>query len=582
MNGLRCEIATDFRKLEDLADKWDSIWNSAASQEIFNRFEWARSVWPVYGPKRTLCTPLVFHGTCLVGILPLSVENGVLQFLGSPRSDYNDILCADGQDSSILEIALKTLLEDRSRKVFWNHALLEGVPEQSQLAALLGGLSKTIKARLHFVAERECLSASLSPDKKNEPLKSLRTSKTLRRNENFLRREGNLSFRRLDDRKEIKTHLPEFFRQHELRWAFAGRKSQFLDEDERRFYRRLVDSYDPAKELHFSVLQHAGRPIAYHLGFIYRGKFLYYKPTFDIGYWKYSPGDLLHKYLYEYVTELDVKVFDYTVGGERYKKRYANQTRQNYTLHIFPRTPAGIARKYLFQLKVQLMRCPKAFRCIKGLLQWVASKYRNCLDAIRKEGFVGSGKKVVDTLLRTAVYRSDCTVVSSLATRQLVVSREGFDLRRGKLEDLATLALRFPETFSSEVLTTMRRRLQGGDIAYISMWERGAPPILLWLSKQEEISSQNSCLRLNRESIVITDCWIAPSFRMRDVYLDALQSLLSSVGQDSFDIWLLSDIDNKAFQQAIDQAGFRGRYRLVSSQFAHWFTWSRIEEVETA
>ena len=104
-----------------------------------------------------------------MGILPLSIEDKVLKFLGSPRSDYNDILCADASDVSVLELALTTLLERRGKPASWQCGLLENISQQSRFMKLLGGLTKTLGARLELALEDECLSVQLSPENKPKP-----------------------------------------------------------------------------------------------------------------------------------------------------------------------------------------------------------------------------------------------------------------------------------------------------------------------------------------------------------------------------------------------------------------------------
>ena len=580
-SGLRCELATDFGQLEALENEWNSIWHSDSRQEIFTRFEWARSIWRVYGPQRRLCTPLVYRDGHLVGILPLSIENGVLGFLGSPRSDYNDILCDVGADSTVLEIALTTLLEEQNRAVSWKWAMLANVAEQSRLAALLIGLPTALRARLKLVFGIECFSIALSSEKTNEILKSVRTGRTLRRKENYFRRTGDLSLRHLDDREEIKTHLPEFFRQHELRWVLTGKRSQFSDENGRLFYKYLIEEYDPSKELRFSVLEHGGRPIAYHLGFLSRGKFLWYKPTFDIDLWKYSPGEILQKHLFEHIANLDVGEFDYTIGDETYKKRYSNQRKWNYTLLIFPRTPAGTAGMYLRGIQEQLKQRPRIFRFTKAAQDGIVSGYRDLLDGMRRDGFPGYGQRVLCRLWRLCVYRADHLVVSLLGDRKPSDSEHEIKLSRGTLADLASLALQYPNHFSPENLLRMRKRLLQGDDVYISMWEKGAPAIVLWVGKHDEISSRDCSMSLDQESVIISDCWIEPSFRKSDVYADALRSVLPLVYEEELQIWALCDGDNKAFQRAIEQAGFNKSKVIVSGRLAHWFAWSRIATVDT-
>ena len=104
-----------------------------------------------------------------------------------------------------------------------------------------------------------------------------------------MRRLGSLRFYHLEDRGEIRRHLPRFFDQHILRRALAGGRSHFLVAENRLFYEHLIDGLDPSRELRFGVLELDGRPLAYHLGFEVNGRFTWYKPSFDVDYWDLSP-----------------------------------------------------------------------------------------------------------------------------------------------------------------------------------------------------------------------------------------------------------------------------------------------------
>ena len=75
----------------------------------------------------------------------------------------------------------------------------------------------------------------------------------------FVRNEVSPDLIRALDRDEIKSHLPEFFRQHIARRALVGDPSIFNDPESRSFCEALVDLLDPRDELRFSVLGAAGK-----------------------------------------------------------------------------------------------------------------------------------------------------------------------------------------------------------------------------------------------------------------------------------------------------------------------------------
>ena len=171
----------------------------------------------------------------------------------------------------------------------------------------------------------------------------LARKESLRRNENRLRRKGNLEFRHIEDRREIQGHLDEFFAQHATRQALNGVRSQFLDSAPRAMMRALVEELDPARQLRFCALELDGRAIAYHFGFQRAGKLIFYVPTFDVNYWGDSPGDVLLRNLFKYAQKEKLSEFDFSIGDEAYKERFANYVGKTWSalLLSFPAAAAN-------------------------------------------------------------------------------------------------------------------------------------------------------------------------------------------------------------------------------------------------
>jgi CelD/BcsL family acetyltransferase involved in cellulose biosynthesis len=76
-------------------------------------------------------------------------------------------------------------------------------------------------------------------------------------------------------------------------------------------------------------------PLAFHFGFEYRRRFIWYKPTFDIEFASRSPGEVLIKFLLEDAIMRKLEEFDFTVGSESFKYRFANRLRFNNRLIAF-------------------------------------------------------------------------------------------------------------------------------------------------------------------------------------------------------------------------------------------------------
>jgi hypothetical protein len=171
---------------------------------------------------------------------------------------------------------------------------------------------------------------------------------SLRRHENALRRQGQISFAHIEDRESIRSHLAMFFHHHVARRAVLGEKSHFLDERTRRVFETLVEELDPKSLLRFAVLYVDKQPIAFHFGFEANGKYILYQTAFSIDYAKCAPGEVLLRKLFAYARDRKLSELDMTRGGESYKDRFCNHIRENLTIHF--NHDAGICRTILLRI----------------------------------------------------------------------------------------------------------------------------------------------------------------------------------------------------------------------------------------
>jgi len=359
---LRTEIVQNFSQLEALSAQWEWLWKVSPVREAFTMFPWTRASWRAYGAHRTLCTPIVYRDKAIVGILPLAAERRCLRFIGAPRSDYNDLLCAESDAVEVLEAAFTALLK---LGISWDLCRLENLPQHANIVKYYNDVKVPPRCHLQLWFRDVTPTLKMSAANKEDITKAILSKKSLQRHTRTLERAGELRFRHIEDRQDIINHLPEFFRQHIARMSRAGKKSLFCHQNARHFYEALIEEFDPRQELRFAVLELDNRPIAYHFGFEVHGKFTWYKPTFDVDLWTYSPGDVLLKRLFEYIAVCDVHEFDFTVGNEPFKSRFANQIHHNFTLCFFPPGLRGRLRRYAIETTERARKHPKMFNTIK-------------------------------------------------------------------------------------------------------------------------------------------------------------------------------------------------------------------------
>jgi CelD/BcsL family acetyltransferase involved in cellulose biosynthesis len=364
---LSCELVTEFSGLERLAPEWTRLFMSQSPEGgVFQSWAWARAYWTTHGDALSLCAPVVFSGDRVVGILPLALHGEDLRLLGSPYSDYNGLLCGAEAAGLIVAAAFTALLE---APVPWTECVLEGIPESSPLVHGGDALPSSLHVRQQLVFGEWCPVAFNDGCGLFDRL-SRKTS--LRRHEKWLGRRGGLRFRHIETRDEILgRHLDEFFRFRSARRAQMGDDSASASPAARPMVEALVRELDPARVLRFSVLELDGRPVAYHFGFQHAGRFTWYMPAFDIGLSDGAPGEVLLGHLLRYSHQQQLAEFDFTVGDEAYKRRFANHVRRTFTLYFYryPRQPRVEVRRLVRSVRDRARRSPAVLAYARPVLR---------------------------------------------------------------------------------------------------------------------------------------------------------------------------------------------------------------------
>jgi len=560
--SLRCELVTDFGRLQELSRAWDSLASADARAEIFHTWNWARAVSAAYDDSLQLVIPAVYEGDRLLGILPLVRDGKTLRFLAGREADYNDILCAEPNAIRVIAAAFQALLSVEG----WTSCVLDKLPARSRLLRHRSELPKPLRTRLQPVFLCPSSGVNLAHDRDEQIAKILRKQQ-LRRAQNKLERMGSLRFRHLESRSEIRNHLPRFFRQHISRHAMNGVQSHFLASRCRRFYGALVDELNPRTCLRFSVLELDGEPIAYHFGFQANGKFLFYQPTFDIRYWECCPGDALVRYLFRYAQESGVTDFDFSIGAEHYKARYSNYEADNCVLYFdrAPRSPSGLFRRGV-RRAIEFARLrPKLAQEARS----VRSKLKLALLRGRRIATHGGAQEVVRRLAALAsntLYRRRAMTVmaASAAATPAALPLTASKFSNPGLDELAMLSLDYPECITEARLNESRRRLKQGDRVHVCRDDNRAH--VFWIAERSELQLAKECaVPLGSSALLVYDWWNVPcSTGSQRVDPDFLRALVAE--HSGRELWVCSP------DEAADdflKAGFVPKYKLQAVSFLH-------------
>jgi CelD/BcsL family acetyltransferase involved in cellulose biosynthesis len=354
---IRIEEVRAWNAVEPHAQTWNALARASATPTVFQSYEWHAAWWSVFGEDYELRLLLAWAGPRLVAIAPWAVRRAgrELQFIGSGdyASDYCDFI-ADPAYAEAVDAFAEWMFERRSA---WRRVDFRNVPSSSphrlQLEGRLRERSSWVVSEVESDAPTRLLGdAAADRDMLNKP--------SLRRHFRHFAKRGRLDFAQLATGAEIGPLLEAFFRQHIERRALTGGASQFLDPRQKRFYRELVRRLAPPGWLRLGVVRLDGEPIAFHFGFEYGARFIWYKPAFSAAHARRSPGAVLLKFLLEDAVARGLAEFDFTVGNEPFKYRFANRVRTTHRIRVYS-LPAGYWLRRARRLAQRLLR-PAATR----------------------------------------------------------------------------------------------------------------------------------------------------------------------------------------------------------------------------
>jgi CelD/BcsL family acetyltransferase involved in cellulose biosynthesis len=116
---------------------------------------------------------------------------------------------------------------------------------------------------------------------------------------------------------------------------------RFSDTRNIEFYRRMIQEGLRGGWLHISTLVMGGKTISWHIGFLWKGRFYWYKPCYDVREERSQPGHLHIAHLLMMGISEGWEFFDFTVGEERYKLSWASDTPEVHRLFWYPSTVGG-------------------------------------------------------------------------------------------------------------------------------------------------------------------------------------------------------------------------------------------------
>ena len=310
--------------------RWRALAARGDTNTVFQQPHWQRTWWEVHGRGELVVISVANDDGHVVAVAPLFVDGAMAFLVGSGGSDYLDFI-GDAAWPGVVEAIVST--------VFGRFPGLLGlrlyhVPDASRTGARLQQAAAALGLVCHDEGDLAAPALALDADGHAGRRAAARTS--LRRHERACAAAGTLTVEHLRGAEQIVPRLDTFFDQHRRRWRDTAFPSLFENAAQRHFYRRLAEGADADFGLRFTVVAVDGRPWACHYGFTFGGSYLWYKPSFEIEFACHSPGEVLLRQLMLAAVDEQARVFDFGLGDEPFKHRFADRCPRVRNWGVYP------------------------------------------------------------------------------------------------------------------------------------------------------------------------------------------------------------------------------------------------------
>jgi CelD/BcsL family acetyltransferase involved in cellulose biosynthesis len=319
-------------RFEPVQESWEAL--APATSNVFATWEWAETWWRSFGAGRRLMIVECRDGERTSALIPLYRASDrpirVVRFVGSGHADQLGPVCAPS-DRPAAATCLRSVLDEAGK---WDLFLAErlagdqGWPEQLGAPVAMSEPSPVLRV------ETDDWDAFLSTRTPN-------FRQQARRFERRLLREDRLKYRRADDAETLERDMETLFDLHRMRWG-GEEASEFLAPKTRAFHVEFAHRALERGWLRLWIAELDGRPAAAFYGFRYANAYSYYQGGRDPAFSDSSVGFVLMVHTLREAVEDGVSEYQFLVGGEDYKSRFANHDAGLDTVAI-TRNPAGRA-----------------------------------------------------------------------------------------------------------------------------------------------------------------------------------------------------------------------------------------------
>jgi CelD/BcsL family acetyltransferase involved in cellulose biosynthesis len=314
---------------------------------VFQCYDWLSHWQFTVGHNRLVVNPIVLVVTdqqIPVALFPFGLRRTmgikVLEFLGGAQSDYNGPMVHPAFSSAD---QLRTIWRETEKKLP-PHDVRSFVRLPAELNHRENLWPLVIGARFASLAFFASLPQTIAEwEQRISASRRADSKRQLRK----LSDKGLLRFSFVDSNDMHHATVAAMIAQKRERYRETGVRDALSTKETQDFYKNLSGKLGEAGRIHVSHVSVDGKILAAHWGAIYGDRYYWLMPAYAGGEWKkFSVGRLLLEHNIRWAIENNMKIFDFTIGGEEYKKHWCdNQMRIYDRLDYF--STAGIFYVYV-------------------------------------------------------------------------------------------------------------------------------------------------------------------------------------------------------------------------------------------
>lgn len=346
-------------------EQWNDLVQKMKRPSVFCTWEWINTWFECFGHLYQPFILFLYSNEKLIGILPMAkrfirIEDcafpvRVISFCGSRElhSDHIDLLCSE-EDSEQCINELRNYFSKIYKE--WDVIELSHLPEDSRLKLMHNSVKIGHKVEICKVS-----SSPYIPLQGNFEQYCMKLSSGLRRETRRIMRvlygKENVTYSNYDPSGPY--GIKDLFDLHRLRQDRKGTKSTFQGDDLLNFHNKVIKEFHRKGWLRLAFLCHSDKPIAAIYGYDYGGRHFGYQMGIDPAWERRSLGNVLIYELIEKSYEMKLAEFDFLRGGEQYKGKWTEESRDLYDLHIYNQNFLGISARYYLDSRTAIKKMVK-------------------------------------------------------------------------------------------------------------------------------------------------------------------------------------------------------------------------------